>query len=705
MPTIADPGGKALKQTTAYDSQGRVIKTTLPMSTGSDAGATVTTYYSATGTGACNSRPEWADLVCSTGPAGAITGGGSNPTQLPTKTIEYDRWGSTAKLAETANSVTRTTSITYDAAGRIKTTAVSGGVGTAVPDTTTTYDPDSGDVATVTSNGQTITHTYDVLGREISYNDGAGNTAATESDLLGRPVKTTDSAPSTTTYTYDTTKDPRGMETSRTDSVAGTFTAAYDAEGDLVSESLPGGYSLTVSQDETGAETSRVYAASDNTVVASDTTDESIHSEVVADNNTAGQTRSRSYGYDAVGRLARADDTDPIGVCTRRDYSFDDNSNRMALSVATSDVGAACTSTGATTTPYTYDSADRLVTTGTVYDAFGRTTTQASGATIGYYANDLVRQQVAGTSRQTWALDAASRLATWTTESNTGGTWTQTAAKTNHYGGDSDSPGWIRETTGTVTRNVQGISGGLDAVTSATGDTILQLVDIHGDVTVQLPLDTTQAFVALAYDEYGNPEESTASTRYGWLGGKQRSSETATGAILMGVRLYDPATGRFLSIDPVAGGSANAYEYCAGDPINKFDLDGRSWWNRLKKHRRTFAAWGVGLAIGVVGGACVAATAGICAGAGGLIIGAAFGAAGGAAPYRIGTRHRTWRGYAMPMALGAASVFGRGVHAKWRGAGAKQTVKRWLDGFRREAKFGKHRRKVWGHWGFGTRWA
>nr|WP_316740084.1 RHS repeat-associated core domain-containing protein [Streptomyces sp. MK7] len=42
----------------------------------------------------------------------------------------------------------------------------------------------------------------------------------------------------------------------------------------------------------------------------------------------------------------------------------------------------------------------------------------------------------------------------------------------------------------------------------------------------------------------------------------------------MGVRLYDPTTGRFLSIDPVPGGSADAYEYCNGDPISHYDLDG-----------------------------------------------------------------------------------------------------------------------------------
>ncbi|MFB7577038.1 RHS repeat-associated core domain-containing protein [Streptomyces sp. NPDC056165] len=581
--TITDPGGLALKKTTSYDAQGRVTKTALPKSSGTDAAATVTAYYAATGTGACNGRPEWADLVCSTGPAGAITGGGSNPAQLPTKTNEYDRWGNTAKTTETANSVTRTTTNTYDAAGRVKTTSVTGGVGTAVPDSTTAYDAATGKVATVTSNGQTITHTYDTLGREISYDDGAGNTAVTSYDALGRPVKTIDSAASTTTYTYDTAKDPRGQETSRTDSVAGTFAATYDADGELATESLPGGYTLTVGQDETGATTSRVYTRdSDDTVVASDSVDESVHGQVVDDADTAGQSRSRSYGYDAAGRLTRTDDTNPDGACTRRDYTFDNNTNRKTLAAATSDVGAACTSTGAATTSYSYDSADRLVTSGTVYDAFGRTTTQASGATIGYYTNDLVRQQTSGTSRQTWNLDAVGRLAASTTEASTdgGATWSLAGTETNHYGADGDSPDWIKEdTTGILTRNVQGPSGDLGATTSATSDVALQLTDIHGDVIVQLPLDTSQAPTALAYDEYGNPEGENPATRYGWLGGKQRSSETVTGATLMGVRLYDPTTGRFLQTDPVPGGSANAYDYVTADPLTSYDLDGKFPWH------------------------------------------------------------------------------------------------------------------------------
>ncbi|MER6037920.1 RHS repeat-associated core domain-containing protein, partial [Streptomyces sp. NPDC001835] len=48
-------------------------------------------------------------------------------------------------------------------------------------------------------------------------------------------------------------------------------------------------------------------------------------------------------------------------------------------------------------------------------------------------------------------------------------------------------------------------------------------------------------------------------------------------------RLYNPTTGRFLSTDPEYGGNANAYEYVTADPLNQYDLDGRSRWGFLSK--------------------------------------------------------------------------------------------------------------------------
>jgi RHS repeat-associated protein len=57
---------------------------------------------------------------------------------------------------------------------------------------------------------------------------------------------------------------------------------------------------------------------------------------------------------------------------------------------------------------------------------------------------------------------------------------------------------------------------------------------------------------------------------YGWLGTKQRATSGA-GLVLMGVRLYNAATGLFTSTDPIEGDTANSYTY-PSDPINSVDL-------------------------------------------------------------------------------------------------------------------------------------
>ena len=61
------------------------------------------------------------------------------------------------------------------------------------------------------------------------------------------------------------------------------------------------------------------------------------------------------------------------------------------------------------------------------------------------------------------------------------------------------------------------------------------------------------------------------------MGTKQRDADTIGGLTLMGARLYNPTTGRFLSRDPIAGGNDNTYTYPA-DPINQFDLSGLTKW-------------------------------------------------------------------------------------------------------------------------------
>jgi RHS repeat-associated protein len=576
--TTTDPGGLAITTTVGYDDQGRVVRTGRPASSGTDAGTTVTTYYTGDGIGTCGGHPEWADSVCQTGPAATITGGGSNPTALPTKTTQYDRWGNPTTVTETSGSTTRTTTNGYDGAGRPTTVTVSGGLGTAIPAVTTTYDSATGEPVKQTSTaGGTVTKAYDQLGRLMSYTDADGGTTNTTYDALDRVTAVTDSVPSTTTYTYDTTVDPRGLATSMADSVAGTFTARYDADGQLTTQGMPGGYTMAEQRDPAGLSTARTYTRdSDGTVVVSDSITATVNGQWATHTGTPGVTASQSYTYDKAGRLTQVQDTTPDAICTTRTYTFDKNTNRKSLATAAAGVGLDCTTSGATTTTNTYDSADRLVNSGYTYDAFGRTTA-LPGTTFAYYNNDLVQQQTAGNQRQTWTLDSALRRRGWTTESNASGTWTQTASKVNHYAADGDSPRWIVEDTGTgaLTRNVVGLDGNLVATTAKTGGTALQLGDVHGNITLVLPADSAIAPTVLDYDEYGNPRAGQQATRYSWLGGQQRSAETLTGVTLMGLRVYNPATGRFLSVDPVPNGSCSNYDYVCGDPVNLVDLDGR----------------------------------------------------------------------------------------------------------------------------------
>ncbi|MFI6586049.1 DNRLRE domain-containing protein [Embleya sp. NPDC050493] len=577
LPTSAtqDPSGLNLITTTTHDAAGRPIKTTLPKSAGTDAGATITTYYTATGTAPCGGRPEWADAVCTVGPAGSITGSGANPTELGTKTTEYDRWGQTAKVTETANGATRVTTTGRDGAGRQTTQSVTG-AGTAAPTVTTGYDTANG-LATTTSSptGGTISRGYDALGRQTSYTDADGGVTTTAYDILNRPTTVTDNAPSVTTYTYDTAVEPRGLVTETDDSIAGTFSARYNGDGTAISGSLPGGYTMRQEIDPVGNVRTRSYTRnSDNAMLLNDTLTVSVHGEWLTHAASPGQASTQAYRYDGIGRLTEVRDS-ADGVCTTRGYAYDKNSNRTAQSSTVSLPGADCTTTGGTTVTHAYDSADRLVDSGIVYDAFGRTTTRPNGTTTDYYANDLVRQQTVGGNRQTWSLDADLRFRNWTTETNNNGTWTQSGSKVNHYANDSDRPRWIVEntTTGAITRQVIAPYGNLAAITDTTGNVVLQFTNLHNDVVVALTLGANPTPQAVEFDEFG-VVKSGPGVRYGWAGGPQRSAETPSGNILMGVRLYDPTTGRFQSADPVRYGSANSYDYADQNPIANEDLTG-----------------------------------------------------------------------------------------------------------------------------------
>jgi hypothetical protein len=111
-----------------------------------------------------------------------------------------------------------------------------------------------------------------------------------------------------------------------------------------------------------------------------------------------------------------------------------------------------------------------------------------------------------------WSLDPARRRSSFTADASVNGaaSW----SKVNHYGSDSDEPGWIVEDTtapSNVTRYVPGVEGDIAVTTSATGGRVVQVVDLHGDVTMTIPLAdgasvaTWTALKVSASDEFGLP--------------------------------------------------------------------------------------------------------------------------------------------------------------------------------------------------------
>ncbi|MBC8093440.1 MAG: hypothetical protein H7Y15_16175 [Pseudonocardia sp.] len=170
------------------------------------------------------------------------------------------------------------------------------------------------------------------------------------------------------------------------------------------------------------------------------------------------------------------------------------------------------------------------------------------------------------------------RVRSFTDQPSAGGPVT---TKTHHYDTDGDSPSWTDEGAGAWIRSVAGVDGGLSVTRTSAGATTVHLASLHGDLIADTAADyTTNPGLQITLDasEYGIPRDTTTvgTRRYSWLGTYQRATDTPTGITLMGVRLYNPTTGRFLSTDPVYAGSANDYDYCAADPLNCSDLDGRA---------------------------------------------------------------------------------------------------------------------------------
>ncbi|MCA2223093.1 RHS repeat-associated core domain-containing protein [Nonomuraea aurantiaca] len=581
--TTVMPGQTDIVKKTRYDAAGREIERRQPTSTGNDAGSTATAYYTAgahPAVTACGNKPQWAGLACRRAPVSQPTG-----KPLPVATIAYGYYGDATSTVEAVGTTVRTATTTYDTAGRLSKTKVevtpASEGGTPVSQSTISYDPATGLRTGVTAGTLTLTNGYDNFGRLAATTDADGNATTIGYTLDGQLASTID-AKGSTTYTYDGTDaagraERRGLPTAITAERVGTFTAAYTGDSKLAVQGYPNGLTATHGYDSAGFHSSVVYAKGSTPWLAyHDASD--ISGKVVQSDENLGSTQR--YTYDGAGRLTKSMDA-TNSSCTTRQYKLDLNSNRTSLDAFPGDAGGDCsTSTTPVTKASSFDTADRIINTGYVYDTFGRTTmvpaadvTGGANLTIGYHANDMVASLTQSGTTKTYGLDPRGRIRTINTATQTGSFGTIV----NHYTGGSDSPSWIVEADGNWTRNITAFAS-LAAVERSGGGAQLTLTNLHGDVVATCDNNANAGVSAyFGYTEYG-PRKTGSSDpgRYGWLGLHQRSSgDSLAGLILMGARLYNPTTGRFLQTDPVMGGSDNPYEYASQDPINNLDLDGQ----------------------------------------------------------------------------------------------------------------------------------
>ncbi|AIR87971.1 hypothetical protein LK03_01395 [Pseudomonas cremoricolorata] len=123
------------------------------------------------------------------------------------------------------------------------------------------------------------------------------------------------------------------------------------------------------------------------------------------------------------------------------------------------------------------------------------------------------------------------------------------------------------------------------------GNVTLYGCDAQGSVRVE----AERQLRARRYTAHGAEHDAPPldDMQFGFAGERR---EPLTGwYIPSGYRPYDPLLMIFLAPDstsPFSRGGLNAYAYCAGDPVNRIDPDGHSWW--------TWVIAGVGLALGVV---------------------------------------------------------------------------------------------------------
>jgi len=277
---------------------------------------------------------------------------------------------------------------------------------------------------------------------------------------------------------------------------------------------------------------------------------------------------TRDYQYDALDRLTQ----DALVGIDITDFGYDTNGNRLSetLNSVTTNYGYAANSNQLNT-----------VGSGTVtHDAAGNLTTDQNGTRTFVYnnANRLFQIYTSGTLTATYTYNALGQRTRKVTASS---------STVYHYD----------------------LSGNLIAETNVSGTPIRDYVWLDNQPVAQIDVNgATETITYLHTDHLNTPRTGTDSNGtivWRWEGGAFGGDSAdvdgdgqktvvnfrfpgqyydgESGLHYNYFRYYDPATGRYITSDPIGlAGGLNTYGYVGGNPVNRIDPLGLAvgdWWD------------------------------------------------------------------------------------------------------------------------------